>query len=209
MEKSLETIIGLLGILKAGGAYVPLDPANPKDRLAFMIEDANVPVLLTLSSLPKSLPNQKSQLICLDSDWPVITQFHSSNPQNRTRSNNLAYIIYTSGSTGIPKGVMIEHRSLNNFLLSMLKQPGLSKEDVLLSVTTISFDISALELYLPLICGARVVLTDRTTATDARLLSESLNSSGATVMQATPSTWQMLIDSNWKAPDQLAILCGG
>ncbi|HAG81025.1 MAG TPA: non-ribosomal peptide synthetase, partial [Cyanobacteria bacterium UBA12227] len=126
-----------------------------------------------------------------------------------TTPENLAYVIYTSGSTGKPKGVQIPHSAVVNFLTSMQRQPGLTQTDVLLAVTSISFDIAALELYLPLITGARVALVSREVASDGKQLIEQLNSSGATVMQATPATWQMLLGVGWQGNPQLKILCGG
>jgi non-ribosomal peptide synthetase component F len=123
-------------------------------------------------------------------------------------ADNSAYVIYTSGSTGKPKGVQISHRAVVNFLFSMLKEPGLSSEDVLLAVTTLSFDIAALELFLPLIAGARIVLASRATASDGGLLLALLTGSGVTVMQATPATWKMLLEAGWDKKIGLKILCG-
>ena len=209
-ERSLEMVVGLLGILKAGGAYVPLDPAFPQDRLAYMVEDAQPLVLLTQQSLFSELFNETSaRVLCLDSDWPEIAKQSAWNPKNETTPTNLAYVIYTSGSTGKPKGVTIQHQTLVNFLTSMSEEPGLKSEDRLLAVTTLSFDIAGLELYLPLITGARVILASRETASDARRLGETIAETGATVMQATPATWRMLLDSGWQGHDKLKILCGG
>lgn len=227
LERSLELVIGLLGILKAGGAYVPLDPAYPQERLAFMIEDSQVPVLLTQQHLLERLPecqppisllypsspeeasSFKAHVVCLDTDWETITTHCQENPKTSVTAENLAYTLYTSGSTGKPKGVQIEHRAVVNFLNSMSQEPGLTKQDVLLAVTTISFDIAVLELYLPMIMGARIVLVSREVASDAAQLSKTLDKSGATVMQATPATWQLLLRAGWEGNKQLKILCGG
>ena len=119
-------VVGLLGILKAGGAYVPLDPAFPKERLAFMIEDANVPVLLTQQKLTADLPAHQAKLVCIDADWELIACESAADPSSVATSDNLAYVIYTSGSTGKPKGVQIEHRALTNFLCSVRREPGLN-----------------------------------------------------------------------------------
>ncbi len=209
LERSLNLVIGLLGILKAGGAYVPLDPAYPQDRLAFMLEDSQLPVLLTQQSQLERLPKNQAQVVCIDTDEETITRASESNPDSNVRPENLAYIIYTSGSTGKPKGVQIVHRSVVNFLNSMCQEPGLTKEDVLLAVTTISFDIAGLELYLPLIVGARIILVRREVASDAAQLIKLLAQSGATVMQATPATWRLLLAAGWQGNKQLKILCGG
>jgi len=211
VERSPEMLVGLLGVLKAGGAYVPLDPAYPPERIAHVLEDAKAPVLLTtqLTIANYQLSIDNYQLICLDTDWKAIAAENSENSAVAISPDNLAYAIYTSGSTGKPKGVAVSHRALVNFLNSMRAAPGLAAEDSLLAVTTLSFDIAGLELYLPLLVGARVVLASREVASDGRRLMTALDESGATVMQATPATWRMLIESNWQGNQNLKILCGG
>jgi aspartate racemase len=209
LERSLEMVIGLLGILKAGGAYVPLDPAYPKERLASMLEDAEVPVLLTQARLAPELPDHGAKIVSLDTDWTIIARESDQAPVSRTTADNLAYVIYTSGSTGKPKGVQILHRAVVNFLTSMRRQPGLTDQDALLSVTTLSFDIAVLELFLPLSVGARTVVVSREVAVDGDQLAEKLASSGANVMQATPATWRILLEAGWGGSEQLRILCGG
>jgi amino acid adenylation domain-containing protein/thioester reductase-like protein len=209
LERSLEMLIGLLGILKAGGAYVPLDPAFPLERLAFVLEDAQVSLLLTQKHLAESLPKHQARVIYLDTEWELIAQQNKENPTSEVTPDNLAYAIYTSGSTGKPKGVQISHRAVVNFLNSMRLSPGLTEEDILLAVTTITFDIAALELFLPLAVGARVVITSREVASDGLQLSSMLLASGATVMQATPASWQLLLRAGWQGSKQLKILCGG
>ena len=209
VERSLEMVVGLLGILKAGGAYVPLDPAYPKERLSFMLEDAKAPVLLTQQRLLEDLPEHVPEVICLDSGWEEVAKESGENPIGGSRVENLAYVIYTSGSTGKPKGVQISHRALTNFLCSMRWHPGLTDEDVLLAVTTLSFDIAALELFLPLAVGSRLVMVSRETASDGNSLLERLAGSGATVMQATPATWRLLLEAGWEGSGRLKVLCGG
>ncbi|MFN2529808.1 MAG: amino acid adenylation domain-containing protein [Pyrinomonadaceae bacterium] len=209
IERSLEMIIGLLGILKAGGAYVPLDPKFPRDRLAFMIEDADLTVLVTQESLLRELPAHDATLVTLDLDSEIISQGSKDNVFSMATADNLAYVIYTSGSTGKPKGVAIDHRALTNFLLAVQRQPGLTGDDVLLAVTTLSFDISGLEIYLPLITGARVVIADAEVASDGTQLKQLIAKSQTTVMQATPATWQMLINAGWQGQAGLKVLCGG
>jgi amino acid adenylation domain-containing protein/non-ribosomal peptide synthase protein (TIGR01720 family) len=209
VERSLDMVIGLLGILKAGAAYVPLDPAYPKERLAFMLTDAQVSVLLTQEKLVTALPEHQAKVVCLDADWEKVAKDNQNNPISKVTHQDLAYTIYTSGSTGKPKGVQIPHRALVNFLSAMRLTPGMSEKDVLLSVTTLSFDIAALELYLPLITGARLVLVSREVASDGTQLWERLTASGATLMQATPATWRLLLAAGWQGGQSLKILCGG
>ena len=209
VERSLEMIIGLLGILKAGGAYVPLDPSYPKERLAFMLEDAQVPVLLTQNKLIEQLSEHQAQVVCLDTDWETISQWSEEDLVSGVQAENLAYVIYTSGSTGKPKGVQIVHQSLTNFLITMQESPGLTERDILLAVTTISFDIAALELYLPLIVGAQITLISRQMASDGVQLLETLDNSNITIMQATPATWRLLLASGWEKTPHLKVLVGG
>jgi len=211
LERSPEMVVALLGVLKAGAAYVPLDPAYPPERIVLVLEDAKVPVLLTtrLTIVNYQLSIINCQLICLDTDWDSIAAESDTDLRAPIDPENLAYAIYTSGSTGKPKGVAIPHRALANFLNSMRQAPGISAQDKLLAVTTISFDIAGLELYLPLTVGASVVLVSREVAIDSRQLMTALENSGATVMQATPATWRMLIETGWQGRHGLKILCGG
>jgi amino acid adenylation domain-containing protein len=217
VERSNDMLVGLLGILKAGGAYVPLDPIYPQKRLAFMLEDSQVSVLLTQEKLGIDdwalKINENFKIVYLDTDWAKISNNDRLTVTNEqlpsVKPENLAYVIYTSGSTGKPKGVQIDHQSLCNFLMSMRQQPGLTAQDVLLAVTTLSFDIAALELYLPLITGAQIVLASREVAADGSQLLEQLDKSDVTVMQATPATWRLLLAAGWKGSPQLKILCGG
>jgi amino acid adenylation domain-containing protein len=209
LERSTEMVVAVLATLKSGGAYVPLDPDYPADRLAFMLQDAGAVVLLTQENLSALLPETKARVVCVDTDRDIIAREDESNPAGVASPGNLAYVIYTSGSTGRPKGVQISHFALGNFLHSMRRLPGISGDDVLLSVTTLSFDIAGLEIYLPLIAGARLVLATREVAADGVRLAEALTSSGATIMQATPATWQLLIESGWHGNQELKIFCGG
>ncbi len=209
VERSLEMVVALLGILKAGGAYVPLDPSFPRDRLALILQDSQASILVTERALTDLLPTDGIRLVALDADWDRISQMSEAAPATELRPHHLAYVIYTSGSTGRPKGVQIPHGALVNFLLSMAGRPGLNSCDVLLAVTTLSFDISGLEIYLPLICGARIVLAGDQVTADGHELARLLDGSGATVMQATPATWRLLLASGWQGRPQLNILCGG
>jgi amino acid adenylation domain-containing protein len=209
VERSLEMIIGLLGVLKAGGAYVPLDPKYPKDRIAFVLEDAAAAVLLTQGHLVEAMPASAARLIRLDEDWPTIAAESETKVKSAVTAEHLAYVIYTSGSTGLPKGVEIPHQALANFLISMKERPGLTARDVILAVTTVSFDIAGLEIFLPLVTGARLVLVSRDDAADGFRVLHHLKANKATVLQATPSTWRMLLDAKWAGNPQLKMLCGG
>lgn len=207
VERSCEMMVGLLGVLKAGGAYVPLDPAYPAERLAFMVQDSQVSVLLLQEGTKERVPAESATVVLLDADWGKIALESDENAARQVTADNLAYIIYTSGSTGKPKGTQISHGALVNFLHSMSREPGLTEDDALLAVTTLSFDIAGLELYLPLMLGARLVLASRETAADGAWLLEKLES--ITAMQATPTTWRLILEAGWQKPIPLKVLCGG
>jgi amino acid adenylation domain-containing protein len=209
LERSPEMLVAILGVLKAGAAYVPLDPAYPKDRIAFIVEDSQLQLLLTQQRLVEQLPAHSAPVVRLDADWLSIASEGAANPGIKITPRNLAYVLYTSGSTGKPKGVQIEHGNVVNFLCSMQREPGLSGEDVLLAVTTLSFDIAGLELFLPLTVGARIVLATREQAIDGAQLLGLLEESGVTVLQATPATWRLLLESGWTGKPDLKVLCGG
>jgi amino acid adenylation domain-containing protein len=209
VQRSLEMVVGLLGILKAGGAYVPLDPTYPPERLAFILQDSQMPVLLTQQSLVSELPAHDAHIVCLDTDWAVISQTQQDHPISDVQPQHLSYVIYTSGSTGTPKAVLVPHQGVVNFLEFMRVAPGLTSQDIFLAVTTISFDIAALELYLPLTGGAQVVLVPRNVVSNGVQLSGRIVNSGATVMQATPATWHLLLATGWKNNSGIRILVGG
>lgn len=209
LDRSMEMLVALLGIFKAGGAYVPLDPAYPQERLAFMLTDSGASVLVTQQAIHAELPLHAPNVVYLDAHRDEIAAARAMPPVQPLTVSHLAYVIYTSGSTGKPKGVQIPHVALTNFLCTMQQQPGLTAEDVLLSVTTLSFDIAALELYLPLIVGARVVIAPRAMSGDAAALRMKLAQSDISVMQATPVTWRLLVESGWQGDDALKVLCGG
>lgn len=213
IERSLWMLIGLLGILKAGACYIPLDPTFPKERLALMIEDSQLSVLVTQEKLQSILPNYEHQveLIIIDQDWPKIIENAQTNSliNNNVKPENLAYIIYTSGSTGRPKGVQLQHNSVVNFLTTMAKAPGLNENDIIVALTTISFDIAVLELYLPLSLGACVVIANDEVKRDGMALGKLLTKVQGNVVQATPATWKMLLETGWQGDPNLKILCGG
>ncbi|MCO6509298.1 MAG: amino acid adenylation domain-containing protein [Aridibacter famidurans] len=209
VERSIDMMVGLLGILKAGAAYVPLDPDYPAERIGAVIRDSGMKTVVTQAHLAFDLREQVEHAVCIDLEWDKIAVHSSKKPAVAPAPEDLAYVIYTSGSTGEPKGVQIGHSALVNLLLSMKEEPGISGEDILVAVTTLSFDIAGLELFLPLITGARVVIASREVAMDGNVLGSLIEEKGATVMQATPATWRLLIEAGWKGGSAFKILCGG
>src|SRR5947209_9059189 len=158
VQRSPELIVGLLGILKAGGVYVPLDPQSPRERLAFLLADTQMPVLLTQQQLLPRLPEYQGQLLCLDRDWETISGQSQANPLTGITGGNLAYAIYTSGSTGQPKGVLIAHQALAAFCGSVIQAYELRAEDRVLQFSTFTFDVSLEQILPSLLVGARLVL---------------------------------------------------
>ncbi|MEX1018436.1 MAG: amino acid adenylation domain-containing protein, partial [Litorilinea sp.] len=224
MEPSPEMLVGVLAILKAGAAYVPLDPAYPRDRLGFIARDAQIPLLLTQKRLLSGLPEHGARVICLDDLPPVpaadLTHTNDSadangsipsaaHTESHSEAQNLAYVIYTSGSTGKPKGVLIQHRSVNNLLNSMQSRLAVEPADRFVLITTLSFDISVLEIFLPLVTGARCIIAPRAIVADGLALCEWLDATAATVVQATPSSWRLVLNAGWQGASGLKILCGG
>ncbi len=210
LERSADMVVGLLGTLKAGGAYVPLDPEFPRERLAFILDDACVAALVTQTSRLAQLPvGPELPVVCLDRRDELAAYDGAREPECGATQEHLAYRMYTSGSTGRPKGVEVLHQSLTNFLESMQKEPGCTARDVLLAVTTISFDIAGLEMYLPLVTGGTVVIAPQDAVADGARLARLLDEHAVTVMQATPATWQLLLAAGWRGRRELTILCGG
>lgn len=210
LPRSLDMVIALLGVLKAGAAYLPLDLALPENRLTYLLENSGAAAILTIQDQMGSLPATKAKIIALDTERDAWNQDSAAAPpHSELGTEDLAYILYTSGSTGQPKGVEIEHASVVNFLRAMQREPGLEQHDAILAITTLSFDISVLELLLPLTVGAKVVLVSRATASDPDLLSKALLQSKATVLQGTPTTWRLLLNSGWAGNKNLKALVGG
>ncbi|MCK5923884.1 MAG: amino acid adenylation domain-containing protein, partial [Methylococcales bacterium] len=201
VDRSPQMIAALLGVMRSGAAYVPLDPDFPQERLEMMLADA----------APKTVIQSKDS--SLKGDWSILNiadvEATASSPDVAIDSDALAYIIYTSGSTGTPKGVEISHRAALNFLTSMKETPGFTSEDRLLAVTTLSFDISLLEMFLPLMAGGTVVVAGSEDVKDGRRLANLLEQEDISVMQATPATWQLLLDSGWEGRKGLRVFCGG
>ena len=211
LERGPQMLVSLLAILKAGGAYVPLDPDFPRDRLAYMMQDSGLGLLLSQSSLLEQLTIPAGvNTLCVDQEGDWLDGYSTSDLVPTASAHNLAYVIYTSGSTGLPKGVTIHHQALVNFLFSMADQPGLKAADRVLSLTSLSFDIAGLELYLPLIRGASVVLLKPHQNMDPQALLQVIAEQQVSVIQATPSSWRMILDA---APagalNGKTVLCGG
>ncbi|MCX7921060.1 MAG: amino acid adenylation domain-containing protein [Clostridia bacterium] len=194
MERSPELVVGLLGILKSGGAYVPLDPAYPPERLAFMMEDANPPILLTQQRLLNSLPKHSSKVICVDSDWEIIGNESNQSKASRVAKDNLAYMIYTSGSTGKPKGAMNTHYGIVNRLLWMQQQYKLNETDRVLQKTPFSFDVSVWEFFWPLITGACMVVAIPEGHKDPNYLARTIKKEKITTMHFVPSMLQVFLE---------------
>ncbi|MGD9629019.1 MAG: amino acid adenylation domain-containing protein [Pyrinomonadaceae bacterium] len=209
VDRSLDMMVGLLGIMRSGAAYVPIDPAFPKERVNSILEDSGVQTVVTQAHLAFDLRKHIDRVICIDLEWDEVASKGNGKPGSGPTPESLAYVIYTSGSTGKPKGVQVEHRSLVNLLCAMEHEPGMTSDDTLIAVTTLSFDIAGLELFLPLITGAKVVIASREVAFDGSALMDLIAMSGATMMQATPITWRLLIEAGWSGSDTFKILCGG
>ncbi|HYT30939.1 MAG TPA: amino acid adenylation domain-containing protein [Actinomycetota bacterium] len=209
VERSFELIVATLAILKAGGTYVPLDPAYPPERLAFMIADTGASLLVTQHQVLPNVPAHIAHIVLIDPVVPGSGRADPGNLESRVRPDDLAYVIYTSGSTGKPKGVMAEHRSVVNFLEGMLASFGLGRSDVMLALSSMSFDPMALEVYLPLFVGGRVAMVSGEDAVIGRRIAARIEGSGATVVQGTPTTWRMLLESGFEGRAGLRIVSGG
>lgn len=208
LEREIAMIVALLAALKAGAAYVPLDPSQPTQRLSYMVQDSAPSAIITQRSA-RSLLGEVSVPI-IDTDDEAWLSHGTDNPSlPRLNSRSLAYVIYTSGSTGRPKGVMVEHRSLVNYLHAVRALLEVTADDRVLALTTLSFDIAAMEIYLPLMCGAQMVMAGREQARDMNLLADVIEQYGITIMQATPATWRMLVNHGWQGRAGLKAYCGG
>jgi amino acid adenylation domain-containing protein len=209
MRRSVNTLVALLAVLKAGGAYVPLDPGHPRRRLSQVLTDSAAPVLLTDQNTLPSLPVNGANVVPIDGQWAGIPGQDVGNLPGRTGRLQAAYVIYTSGSTGTPNGVVVSHGAFVNLLESMRREPGVKPGSRMLSVTTPTFDIAGLELFLPLLSGADLMIAGAETVGDSRKLVRLISEWNATSMQATPATWRMLLEAGWPGKADLTILCGG
>ncbi len=210
LARGPQLVPALLGVLKAGAAYVPLDPGFPRERLAYMAEDARLALVITEAAHAGASGLPRERQLRVDDDAALLDAAPETAPPAAAGGGDAtAYVIYTSGSTGQPKGVVLPQRAVCNFLASMQREPGLAPADRLLAVTTLSFDIAVLELLLPLTCGASLVLAAREDAMDGQALAAMIAEHGISVMQATPTTWHLLLDAGWRPPAGFRALCGG
>ncbi len=211
MDRSLEMVVGILGILKAGGAYVPLDPEYPKERLAYMMEDARTQVLLTQNTLRESMPELGIAVVCVDSDWETIARHGKSTPQANATAANLAYVIYTSGSTGQPKGVMVEHGGLTNTINWTMETLELSSSDRCILKTPITFDASGRELFATLLAGGTLIVAEPGGHRDSRYLADTIRGERISILHCVPSLLRLLVEE--PAFDESlavrAVMCGG
>jgi amino acid adenylation domain-containing protein len=205
-EPSEAMVAALVGILKAGGGYLPLDPGYPAERLAFMLADSGAPVLITERSALERLPQTLPKIVLLDED-----DDGADGPAESVVAppEAVAYAIYTSGSTGVPKAVLLTQRALSNVMESLRAEPGMSERDVVLAATTLSFDIAAVEILLPLTCGARTVVAPRQTQKDGAALAALIDRVRPTLIQQTPAGWRMLIEAGWRGSEGLTLISGG
>ena len=197
VERSLMMMVGLLGIQKSGAAYVPLDPSYPAERLRLTLDDAQVPVLLTQQSLSSSMPEHQAEVVCLDSDWTKIAAHNTANPRSGATPEDLVYVIFTSGSTGRPKGVQVPHRAVVNLMTFMASELRMGPDDVFPALASFAFDMCIPELYLALVSGGRVIIGDKHLAANGEALAEVLRSTGATIVHATPTTWNLLLEAGF------------
>lgn len=212
LPRSPEMVASMLGVLKTGAAYLPLDPEFPADRISYMLEDAKPSCIITTEEIAASLPdNLAVPELVLDQavTQEIIKRYSPENQDVSVSLDHPAYIIYTSGSTGRPKGVVVTQKSLSNFLLSMQEAFSLGEEDRLLAVTTVAFDISALELYLPLISGAQIVIAKKETIREPQALAQMIENFDINIMQATPTLWHALVTSEPEKLRGLRVLVGG
>ena len=197
LPRSIELIITLRAIMQCGAAYVPLDPNYPIQRINYMLEDSGAGFLITTKAL--SLPlGSKASVFIQDDLFLNLSDYPEQPISVNVKPEDIIYMLYTSGSTGKPKGVTVTHKNLVNLLYGVLEKPGIKGTDTLISITTISFDIAMAELFAPLLKGAKLILTNEETAKDTRLLLDVMKDEAVTMMQATPATWQMLLDSGWE-----------
>jgi amino acid adenylation domain-containing protein len=205
LSRGVRMSAAILGVWKAGCAYVPLDPGFPRDRLHYIVEDAAICVLLTERPLAEVIDNEGIERIWIDAD----AAGRAGRVPHGLNAGSLAYILHTSGSTGKPKGVQIGQGNLANFLAGMAEKISFTDRDILVAVTTLSFDIAGLELLLPLTLGAQTLVATREDALDGHRLAHLLERGSATVLQATPATWQLLVAADWRGPAGFKALCGG
>ncbi|MFI5982195.1 amino acid adenylation domain-containing protein [Streptomyces sp. NPDC051555] len=210
LERGARLLVSLLAVLKTGAAYVPIDPIYPPARIGHMLGDCGARLVLTDEALADTLSGfEVTPVLVTEQDTRPDPAAPAAAPLDRSDPDAPAYVIYTSGSTGLPKGVQVGHRALVNFLWTMARRPGFGSGDSLLALTTVCFDIAALELYLPLVRGGTVEVLPAEVAADGFALRERIEAASPTVLQATPTTWQMLLTAGWPGDPDLRALCGG
>jgi len=209
LDRTVDMPVALAAVLKAGAAYVPLDPAHPAERIRYSLEDAGASCVITHARFVEHIGGGNVATLALDELEPLLACQPATPPESAATPADLAYVIYTSGSTGRPKGVQVEHRNVVSFLEAMRREPGLDASDVLLAVTTLSFDIAGLEMWLPLMVGARIVIASRTDVLDGRRLADLMDAQRVSLFQATPATWRLLLEAGWRGRPGLKALCGG
>ncbi|HEX3693491.1 MAG TPA: amino acid adenylation domain-containing protein [Solirubrobacteraceae bacterium] len=209
LDRSIDLLVAMLGVLQTGAAYVPIEPTYPPQRQELIVADAGASVLVTEERHLGLIDPRNTTVLCMDRDRPRLDAQPDLALELAVGPDSLAYVIYTSGSTGQPKGVEISHRSVANLLEQMRERPGIEQNDVLANLTTPAFDLSVPDWHLPLTSGARLAIVPREATLDGVELADWLARTSATIVQATPTTWQMLVDAGWKGSEQLKIVCGG
>ncbi|KAI1340805.1 hypothetical protein F5Y15DRAFT_406680 [Xylariaceae sp. FL0016] len=210
LDRSADLVAILIAVWKAGAAYVPIDPAFPADRISQMLEDASPKLVVTSSELTETFTSWKSICSTVDEITRADSKQNDENPNLEVQSEGLASVMYTSGSTGRPKGVEVTHGNIANLLLSMQREPGCGQTDILLAITTVSFDMAVIEMFLPLLCGATTIIAQRHEVQDTAALARLMDHHKVTIMQGTPAIWQMLVESGWQGQPRLKkIFCGG
>ena len=209
VHRSADMLVQLFGILKTGAGYVPLDPDYPIDRLQYMCDHSGLKVVVTQQALAETVAEFGKPSVMIDTVAADIDAQSTECPPQSAHASSVCYVIYTSGSTGKPKGVRVPHGAVVNFLHSMKAEPGFSADDSVLAVTTLSFDIAVLELFLPSLFGGTVVVADQRITTDGIEMAKALQQYDIALLQATPATWRLLLAAQWEGKKDLKVLCGG
>lgn len=209
MDKTIDTVVAMLAVLKIRAAYIPVDSIFPDERIAYIVKDSGTNLLITQKEYASKYMSLQREMLFVDDLGENCEDAGEGLDAVLPVPTDPAYIIYTSGSTGKPKGVKIGHQALYNFLASMKEKPGFGRTDSILSVTTISFDIAVLEIFLPLIAGGKVIITEKDTVVDGSRLAQKIAQCHPTVMQATPSIWTLLLNAGWNVAKGMTLLCGG
>ncbi len=208
-ERGVDMMIALMACMKIGAIYVPLDPINPTSRLKVILDDAKADFLITKEALLGTLPSDFNNIICLDRDEVKIRGCSTSNLFKKINTDHLVYVNYTSGSSGKPKGVLIPHYAVVDHHLAIIKALDLNPNETIFSVASIAFDPSVQDFFMPLMIGAQVYIASEEEKTNGFELKAALEKVKPTLMQATPSSWRMLLMANWEGNEELTILCGG